>query len=341
MDIWEWLDISPTTDIAKIKSAYAQQAKLYHPEEHPEEFKALQNAYKLALRIAKSGKMPAYVIPTAMSAENEKQEEQEEPERSFDFSGIDSYGNRERFFNQFILIVENPYLCNNTDAWEYFLEQKEYKALFENTDFRLNLVRTMCSYRGWRRKTIVFFERYLNQFHKEENKPADGKWETQLTCFRIKKIPFPRLPAFCTDRFLGKEGKAFHKKLHAQISSAQGRKLNLTIKDDLINYMRLYFIYGGANADTMKHLHKEWLSERRAFGVMILAACLFVLAVSAHSLEKRKENDTSVSYLMELYGLEEDGYSQEEKEKFLTDYDRNWKYAEEAIDETIERYIRW
>ncbi|MCM1254454.1 MAG: J domain-containing protein [Clostridium sp.] len=338
MGIWEWLGTPPTTDIAKIKSAYAKQAKIYHPEEHPEEFKALQNAYKMALRMAKSGKMTVSTMPTAMPAESEKKEE---PEQAYDFSGIDSYGSRERFFNQFILIVENPYLHNNTDAWKYFLEQKEYKALFENTDFRLNLVRTMCGYRGWRRKTILFFERYLNQFHKEENKPADGKWETQLICFRIKKIPFPRLPAFCTDRFLGKEGKDFHKKLRAQVSSAQGRKLNLTIKDDLINYMRLYLIYGGANADIMKRLHKEWLSGRRTFGAMVLAACLFVLAVSAHSLEKRNESDTSVRYLMELYGLEEDDCPQEEKEALLRDYERNWKYAEEAIDEMLERYTRW
>ncbi len=53
MNIWEWLDISPTTDIAKIKSAYARQAKLYHPEEHPEEFKALQRAYKEAVSRAR------------------------------------------------------------------------------------------------------------------------------------------------------------------------------------------------------------------------------------------------------------------------------------------------
>lgn len=56
MNIWELLGISPTEDIAKIKSAYAKQAKLYHPEEHPEEFKALQNAYKLAIKLAKSRK---------------------------------------------------------------------------------------------------------------------------------------------------------------------------------------------------------------------------------------------------------------------------------------------
>lgn len=54
-NIWEWLEISPTTDKAEIKKAYAKQSKKYHPEEHPEEFMQLRNAYKLALVAAGRG----------------------------------------------------------------------------------------------------------------------------------------------------------------------------------------------------------------------------------------------------------------------------------------------
>lgn len=50
---WKWLGIDPTTDAQEIRKAYAEQAKKYHPEEHPEEFKALQKAYKDALRYVK------------------------------------------------------------------------------------------------------------------------------------------------------------------------------------------------------------------------------------------------------------------------------------------------
>ena len=114
MNIWEILGIPPTEDIAKIKSAYAKQAKLNHPEEHPEEFKTLQNAYKIAMKLAKSRKAgisPTYQpsgqmtetpedIPRAETAipkepENVPQREAEEP--AFDFSGVDSYGEREFF----------------------------------------------------------------------------------------------------------------------------------------------------------------------------------------------------------------------------------------------------
>lgn len=51
---WEVLDIEPTTDKGEIKKAYAKQAKKFHPEDHPEQFKQLQAAYKSALAYAKN-----------------------------------------------------------------------------------------------------------------------------------------------------------------------------------------------------------------------------------------------------------------------------------------------
>ena len=50
---WQVLGLSgPTADKKAIKRAYAQQVKLYHPEDHPEEFQALQAAYQEALKRA-------------------------------------------------------------------------------------------------------------------------------------------------------------------------------------------------------------------------------------------------------------------------------------------------
>ena len=50
---WQVLGLSgPTADKKGIKRAYAQQVKLYHPEDHPEEFQALQAAYQEALKRA-------------------------------------------------------------------------------------------------------------------------------------------------------------------------------------------------------------------------------------------------------------------------------------------------
>ncbi len=66
-NIWEWLNIEPTTETAVIKSAYASQLKLYHPEEHPDEFQELQMAYKSALKYAK---LAGKIYGADLSADN-------------------------------------------------------------------------------------------------------------------------------------------------------------------------------------------------------------------------------------------------------------------------------
>ena len=48
-DIWSMLKIEPTDDKKAIRKAFAAQSKLHHPEEEPEYFAALNQAYKAAL----------------------------------------------------------------------------------------------------------------------------------------------------------------------------------------------------------------------------------------------------------------------------------------------------
>lgn len=52
--IWRLLEIEPTSDVRKIKRAYAKQAAKYHPEEFPEEFQQIRQAYESAILLAKS-----------------------------------------------------------------------------------------------------------------------------------------------------------------------------------------------------------------------------------------------------------------------------------------------
>ena len=54
-DFWEVLGIVPTTDKSVIKRAYAALAKKYHPEQYPEEFLNLRNAYESAMDYASGG----------------------------------------------------------------------------------------------------------------------------------------------------------------------------------------------------------------------------------------------------------------------------------------------
>lgn len=52
MNIWKILGIEPTTDKKAIRKAYAAKTKEIHPEEKPEEFKQLHEAYQAALGYA-------------------------------------------------------------------------------------------------------------------------------------------------------------------------------------------------------------------------------------------------------------------------------------------------
>lgn len=53
MNCFEVLGIEETKEVKKIKRAYAARTKAFHPEEHPEEFKVLHDAYEEALAFAR------------------------------------------------------------------------------------------------------------------------------------------------------------------------------------------------------------------------------------------------------------------------------------------------
>lgn len=54
MNQWEILDIEPTIEISVIKKTYAKKLKIYHPEEDPQGFQKLREAYVKALEYAKN-----------------------------------------------------------------------------------------------------------------------------------------------------------------------------------------------------------------------------------------------------------------------------------------------
>lgn len=54
MDCFEILGIEPTNNIRIIKKAYSLLLKRYHPEEYPEEFKKIHQAYEEALLYARN-----------------------------------------------------------------------------------------------------------------------------------------------------------------------------------------------------------------------------------------------------------------------------------------------
>lgn len=54
MNIWNILNITPTHDTKEVKKAYARQLKLNHPEENPQGYQQLREAYSAALEYSKN-----------------------------------------------------------------------------------------------------------------------------------------------------------------------------------------------------------------------------------------------------------------------------------------------
>lgn len=171
MNIWETLGIPPTADIVTIKKAYADRAREWHPEEHPEEFKRLRNAYQTAVKWAKSGGAekagagaeppPAkWTEPQPEQPQPGERAEEEEPQPQFSYDDVSSIYQEEtaeQFFREFHWIAWNPGLQNRKAVWHYFLLRPEYDDLYSHEDFWRRLLQEICAIPGWYTETLDYF----------------------------------------------------------------------------------------------------------------------------------------------------------------------------------------
>ena len=66
MNFWNILGIPPQADLEAIRAAYAEKARACHPEEAPEEFETLHEAYRAAMAQARQWRSrPAEAEPAA------------------------------------------------------------------------------------------------------------------------------------------------------------------------------------------------------------------------------------------------------------------------------------
>lgn len=54
MNPWTILGIEQTSKLEIIKNAYAEKSKLHHPEDEPEQFQKIHEAYREAIKLAKT-----------------------------------------------------------------------------------------------------------------------------------------------------------------------------------------------------------------------------------------------------------------------------------------------
>lgn len=366
MEIWERLGIEPTTDLSVIRTAYAARAKQCHPEENPEEFQALQRAYKTAAQYAKRNKvvsgrrqqeitgnmLPLWDFKTnapVSSAEQADETPAQGQETVFDFSGIDTYGDKERFFRQFDLIARNPCIKNKINVWNVFLNQPVFTSFFWDNGFRTNFVRTLCSLSGWQRETILFFDRYLKRFHRDGKLPEGGKWETDLLCFRWQKRFRIRVPFAERNVYVSKEGAEIQRRIMA-VFYRKNRILDFGDKRDVKDFLVAYFPYAYAHEDQIEWLYQQAKNYHTAWvgaGIVLLALIIFFLGLHGVIQEQGETGKNRAP----VAGTEREKYKTEEAylrwlkgwytEPGLRADNEKEEKAQDAMEDALERYETW
>lgn len=148
MDCFEVLGIEETSEVKKIKRAYAAKTREFHPEEHPEEFKILHDAYEEALFRARQKKVQVQEgdaanplheeerIPEQKSPQNEDSEWKDVFEQ---IAGAVENGGVIWSVRQIMEDCRNLYL-NETERgklyhWKDLFEEPQYVELLRTKEF--------------------------------------------------------------------------------------------------------------------------------------------------------------------------------------------------------------
>ena len=124
MTIWQILEINITTDKKSIKKAYVKMISANHPEENPEKFKEIKNAYDMAIKYANN--QEKIVKPTVIKAnrkvnladngENHINIKQEIQENINDEIAIKYANKQELEKNEEIVNIDNSINLNKTTS---------------------------------------------------------------------------------------------------------------------------------------------------------------------------------------------------------------------------------
>lgn len=295
MNIWETLGIAETTDIRKIKSAYASKAKEFHPEECPEEFQRLNNAYKCAISYAKKQNElqtapESQIIEEMEKGSSEKselkqkiedstQETQDEKEildiQNYQFDEISEYKVVKDFQEKFNLLADDPILINNTICWKCFLEGKECVEMVNSEEFPIVLSELINSKSGWKRKTIRFFREWV-----EVNLSDKRKIEIEKEKGKKKRITKSQKNRYI---FVTKH------------MTENNKWINLNNEADMKKFLDYYFEYAESQkSNAIADCDREVEKKRKLFagGLIIILILLVLISCNAiyESSDKNEEN---------------------------------------------------
>ena len=140
-EAFEILEIEPTDDKKKIKIAYSKMLKKYHPEDFPEMFMRINEAYRIALEFEKSDfdEVKSENETTEKNNENTeffervKKNFEENKEKSF-FGNFEDIFSEEKNTSEFEDIFSNKNNYENEKTFEKNKEEKENTNNFEKKE---------------------------------------------------------------------------------------------------------------------------------------------------------------------------------------------------------------
>lgn len=138
MSIWEILGIEKTYDMTKIKKAYAKMLKVYHPEDDPEGFMRMREAYETAVRQVKQIQPPVNIkrfdSDIAQKEETSQDEEVSDrndlgnikppfyenvPEERIRRANLNNHG----YMQKLVLLYGDIFKRRNVECWkDFFIE---------------------------------------------------------------------------------------------------------------------------------------------------------------------------------------------------------------------------
>lgn len=228
MDFWSILKIDPTNNISEIKKAYAKQLRLHHPEDDPEGYQKLREAYESALKYVKSEQEPLKSIKKENSEVCE--DDVLKPQLQVDFiekkptfdDKVSNFISRVKilyddFFSR--VDVENWRGILNSEVMWYMgdkklLDNKMIEFLMENHHLPQSVWKLLDENFNWSQQKKYLYDKYSEEFIKYIFKQLEDSNQLRY-CY------FKKLNGAPSEMFLEYREKAFEALLSKDILYAE------------------------------------------------------------------------------------------------------------------------
>ena len=259
MSIWSVLGIEPTGDVPAIKRAYAARSREVHPEDSPEDFRILHEAYLAALAFARRDEAPqpapAYTPVPAAEAEAVSRH------AAAEISGEKSSGYRDMVVNA--ALEENAYVNAAVVSALTRLEELAASKSSKTADYVAVLGSAVTL--GTRQTRVCFLSAFaaaLAEFIKAREKLPDRLYEavTLVYEFSPKLAPSPA------------------KDLQQLYNVLRERKRLMTIKERRLEKLSSFFILAPFLVILCQAIGNGIKSDASFF---FMVACMVTILVSA------------------------------------------------------------